>query len=90
MHAATYAMTGKFADNAITSGFTMVLNGIAYITKMMPSLCCFYSLIKSFFRRSKKSLYFRSHIPYTKRITRIAIKSIKDDSTVDGDYLPLP
>ena len=82
-------MSGKLTYYSVAATLTMTLNGMTDITKMMPRLCCLYSLIKCLFSSAKKVFNFWNYLTDTKSVARITVKTIENASTIYGDYLSL-
>ena len=58
VHLATYSVSGKFADYAITMGFAMFLHRTADVSQMMSCYCIFNTFVERLFCDPEECLYF--------------------------------
>ena len=87
MHLTPYPMACQFPDNSISLRVTMFFNCATNITDMTPSNTIRDAHPQSFLCNLEQHSYFRLYIPDTKRVTRITAKTIKNDSTINRNYI---
>ena len=89
MHVLPYTMSHKFTNNAIGLRLTILLYCISDITQSFSRNRILYSKVQSVLGGLQQLHYFWCDFTYTKRICRIATKTIHISATINRNNITL-
>ena len=87
VHFETYAMTTELTNDRVAILFTMLLDGMAYITDTVAGFALFETDIECLFGHFQQTLKFGSALATGESIGRIRDVTIQLDDTIKGDVV---
>ena len=89
MHLAAYAMSDELSHDTETTGLTVILDSIAYVTETLADNCLLNPEIKGLLGDIQQLLHFGSYFADSKSISGITAKAVKLDTAINRNYVTI-